>query len=104
MQPLDAIGPLRQRTAIWLWLAAMLVAASACPREKPHDAPSVKSCASNQDCDHGWACLAGACYDTRKSAAFTHPEQQVTPDRVRQELDHQQEQHMRRLENDLRNQ
>lgn len=84
-----------------LILAAALGVAG-CPRAKPHDAPPApKSCASNQDCDNGWACLAQRCYDTRKSAAFTHPEQQVTPDRVRQEVEHQQDEHMRRIERDL---
>ncbi len=85
---------------IALVLGAALGAA-ACPRAKPHDAPAPKACASNQDCDNGWACLAQRCYDTRKSAAFTHPEQQVTPDRVRQEVEHQQDEHMRRMERDL---
>jgi hypothetical protein len=83
-----------------LVLAAALGAA-ACPRAKPHDAPAPKACASNQDCENGWACLAQRCYDTRKSAALTHPDQQVTPDRVRQEVEHQQEQHTRRIEKDL---
>ena len=81
-------------------LAAAL-AAGGCPRAKPRDAPAAKPCASNQDCDDGWACLAQRCYDTRKSAAFTHPEQQVTPERVRQEVEHQQEQHMRRIDKEL---
>jgi len=75
--------------------------AAACLRAKPRDAPAPKACASNQDCDNGWACLAQRCYDTHKSAAFTHPEEQVTPDRVRQEVEHQQEQHMRRIDKDL---
>lgn len=75
--------------------------ATACPRAKRHDAPAPKVCASNQDCDNGWACLAQHCYDTRKSAAFTHSDQQVTPNRVRQEVEHQQDEHLRRIEKDL---
>ncbi len=88
------------RKRVLLLLAAAL-GATACHRAKPHDAPAPKVCASNQDCDNGWACLAQRCYDTRKSAAFTHPEQQVTPDRVRQEVEHQQDEHMRRIEKAL---
>ena len=80
---------------------ATALASIACPRAKPHDAPAAKACASNQDCENGWACLAQRCYDTRKSAAITHPDQQVTPERVRQEVEHQQEQHMRRIEKEL---
>jgi hypothetical protein len=94
---------------VTLWPGAQLVSlvlgaalcAAACQRAKPHDAPAPKACRSNQDCDDGWACLAQRCYDTRKSAAFTHPEQQVTPDRVRQEVEHQQDEHLRRIEKDL---
>jgi hypothetical protein len=96
------VTPLPRALLLSLVVAATLSAA-ACRRAKPHDAPAPKACASNQDCDDGWACLAQRCYDTRKSAAFTHPEQQVTPDRVRQEVEHQQEQHMRRIEKDLEN-
>lgn len=84
-------------------VVVLLVAlgAIACRRVNPHEAPTLKACTSNRDCDDGWACLAQRCYDTRKSAIFTHPEQQVTPDRVRQEVEHQQEQHLQRIEKDL---
>jgi hypothetical protein len=86
---------------VW-WVLAATLAAAGCPGAKPASAPAVaKACTSNQDCDNGWACLAGRCYDTRKSAVFTHPEQAVTPDRVRQEVEHQQELHMRRIDKDL---
>jgi hypothetical protein len=79
----------------------MALGAAACKRAKPPEPPAPKACTSNQDCDNGWACLAQRCYDARKSAAFTHPEQQITPDRVRQEVEHQQEQHLQRMEKDL---
>ncbi len=82
-------------------LLAAALGAAACHRAKPRDAPAPKACTSNQDCDDGWACLAQRCYDTRKSAAFTHPDQQVTPDRVRREVEHQQDEHMRRIDKDL---
>jgi hypothetical protein len=64
--------------------------------------PPPKTCASNRDCDDGWACLTGQCYDTRKSAVFTHPEQQVTPDRIRQEVEQQQAGHMQRIDNQMK--
>jgi hypothetical protein len=89
----------RARFTVAALLAVLLC--SACPASRAHDATPAKSCASNQDCDNGWACLAGRCADTRKSAVFTHPEQMVTADKVRQEVEHQQEQHMRRMEKDL---
>lgn len=83
-------------------LLALLLGAAACPGARSQENAAVaKSCASNQDCDNGWACLAGQCADTRKSAVFTHPEQMVTPDKVRQEVEHQQDQHLRRMEKDL---
>jgi hypothetical protein len=78
--------------------------AAGCRREKKRvvsDTVMAKPCASNGDCEDGWACLAARCYDTRKGAVFTHPEQMVTPDRVRDEVDHQQDQHLRRIEKDL---
>ena len=81
--------------------AAGLVSTTGCPGSRSNETPVLKSCASNQDCEPGWACLTGHCYDTRKSAAFTHPEQQVTPDRIRQEVEHQQDLHMRRMDKDL---
>lgn len=90
----------RSLRIVWAILAATL-AGSGCPDPKAHDVAAARSCASNQDCDQGWACLTGRCYDTRKSAAFTHPEQQVTPDKVRQEVEHQQEQHMQRIDKEL---
>jgi hypothetical protein len=104
---MTSLSCLRQRSAGFVFAVAvtatLVVASAGCPRKKAGDAPvSVpKSCASNQDCDDGWACLAARCYDTRKSAVFNHPEQMVTPDRVRQEVEHQQDQHLRRMEKDL---
>lgn len=82
-------------------LLGAALSAGACKRAQPHDPPALKACRSNQDCDDGWACLAQRCYDTRKSAAFTHSDQQVTPDRVRREVEHQQDEHMRRIDKDL---
>jgi hypothetical protein len=99
--------PAPSRLAPWLMVVATavamtaLVATTGCPGSKAHDPPALKSCASNQDCDPGWACLTEHCYDTRKSAAFTHPEQMITPARVGQEVEHQQDQHMRRMDKDL---
>ena len=91
--------PLSQRA--WVILGVTIVAAG-CPGAKPRGtAPVAKPCATNQDCDPGWACLAARCYDTRKSAAFTHPERQISPDRVRQELELQQQQHLRRMDKEL---
>ena len=97
---MSAPGPSRARRSLYLILAALLFA-TACPGAKARDQPAPKPCASNQDCDDGWACLAGRCADARRSAVFTHPEQAVTPDRVRQELEHRQDQHLRRIDKDL---
>jgi hypothetical protein len=82
-------------------ILAVLLCGSGCPGARSQESAVAKTCVSNQDCDNGWACLAGRCADTRKSAVFTHPEQMVTPDKVRQEVEHQQEQHMRRMDKDL---
>jgi hypothetical protein len=84
-------------------VSTMAGATSGCRGEKNRVVPSAvaKPCASNRDCEDGWACLATRCYDTRKGAVFTHPDQMVTPDRVRDEVEHQQNQHLRRIEKDL---
>ena len=101
-------GPVRAVTRLILAIAIVSMlggTTSGCRGEKKNNrvvADAVaKPCASNRDCEDGWACLAAHCYDTRKSAIFTHPEQMVTPDRVRDEVEHQQDQHLRRIEKDL---
>ena len=97
---LTCVAPRSLRCLI-LGVAATLVAAG-CPRDKVRGTPAPKVCASSRDCDDGWVCLSGQCADTRKSAAFTHPEQQVTPDKVRREVEQQQEQHMRRIDDQMK--
>ena len=85
-------------------LVVLLGVTAGCRGEKNRVVVSetvAKPCASNRDCEDGWACLSARCYDTRKSAVFTHPEQMVTPERVRDEVLHQQDQHLRRIEKDL---
>jgi hypothetical protein len=105
MAPLSSPGRAVIRLIVAIAAASSLAGLTVgCRGEKNHvvsDTVAAKPCASNRDCDDGWACLAARCYDTRKSAIFTHPEQMVTPDRVRDEVEHQQNQHLRRIEKDL---
>jgi hypothetical protein len=103
---MSRIGPtprfrwLRLRPSLIL-IPALTLAGVGCTGKKVSDAPAQKACVSSQDCGDGWLCLAGRCADTRKSAAFTHPDQMLTPDKVRQEVEQQQQRHMRRIDKTL---
>jgi hypothetical protein len=88
--------------SVSVFALVIVLALAGCHRKKipaPAPAPSPSTaCASNQDCDDGWACLARRCADARKVGAFTHSEQAVTPEKVRLELEQRQDQHMRQID------
>ena len=77
-------------------LLLLLLAACKRPRGVP-DAPV--TCAESADCKTGWVCLAGRCADPSAAAVYEHPQNAVTPEKVKNEVDQTLErEHARTLE------
>jgi hypothetical protein len=55
------------------------------PAEEPPaaEAPARKPCTEDRDCPRGWVCLAKECADTSHSGFYKHPENAVTPAKVK---------------------
>ncbi len=67
---------------ISLLLAALALAAPGCKRAPATDG-APRPCASNDDCPAGDACLDGRCASTAHGAAFLHPGNAITPQKVK---------------------
>ena len=72
------------RTSMLLVLAMLF--AVGCGDDKKKAAPQPTSCTSNEDCLRDWLCMDEACVDPDSKAIYTDPQNAVTPEKVKREL------------------